>query len=166
MKILVTGGAGFVGNSLVKKLLELEHVVTSFDRTKYSGLRDGVNEVFGDLTDSYAVDCYVKENDYIFNIGGMLGTQETINNPLPAIQTNIIGAVNVFNSIKRHNLRMTHITVGNYWMNNPYSITKSTSERFALMYNKEHKTKISVCRGYNIYGPGLLFMDLENQKWI
>ena len=98
MKILVTGGAGFVGNGLVKKLMSLGHDVTSFDRTKYNGLRNNVNEVVGDLTDSYAIDCYVKENDYVFNIGGMLGTQETIDNPLPAIQTNIVGAINVFNS--------------------------------------------------------------------
>lgn len=154
LNILVTGGSGFVGNNLVRRLKRLGHDVTSFDRTKYSGLRADVNEVFGDLTDSYAVDCYVREHDYVFNIGGMLGTQETIDNPLAAIHTNIIGAVNVFNSLKRHNKRATHITVGNYWMNNPYSITKSTSERFALMYNKEHKTKITICRGFNIYGPG------------
>lgn len=154
MKILVTGGAGFVGNALVLKLLQNGHEVTSFDRTKYSGLRDGVNEVYGDLTDSYAVDCYVRENEYIFNIGGMLGTQETVNNPIPAVQTNIVGALNVFNSVRRYEVPMTQITVGNHWMNNPYSITKSCSERFALMYNKEHKTNISVVRGLNIYGPG------------
>ena len=154
MRILVTGGAGFVGNALIENLLEKGHEVTSFDRTKYSGLRDGVNEVYGDVTDSYAVDCYTKENDYVFNIAGMLGTQETIDNPIPAIQTNIIGALNVFNAVRRHSVRATHITVGNHWMNNPYSITKSTSERFALMYNKEHGTEITITRGLNIYGPG------------
>ncbi len=154
MRILVTGGAGFVGNALIENLLEKGHEVTSFDRTKHSGLRDGVNEVYGDVTDSYAVDCYTKENDYVFNIAGMLGTQETIDNPIPAIQTNIIGALNVFNAVRRHSVRATHITVGNHWMNNPYSITKSTSERFALMYNKEHGTEITITRGLNIYGPG------------
>lgn len=154
MRVLVTGGAGFVGNSLVTRLLKDGHQITSFDRTKYSGLRSGVNEVYGDLSDSYAVDCFVKESEYVFNIGGMLGTQETVNNPIPAVQTNIVGALNVFNSVRRHNIPMTQITVGNYWMNNPYSITKSCSERFALMFNKEHRTQISVVRGLNIYGPG------------
>lgn len=154
MKILVTGGAGFVGNALVNKLIDDGHEVTSFDRTKHSGIRLGVNEVYGDLQDSYAVDCYVKEHDYVFNVGGMLGTQETVNNPVPAVHVNILGALNVFNSISRAKIPATHITVGNHWMNNPYSITKSCSERFALMFNKEHNTQITVIRGLNIYGPG------------
>ena len=154
MKVLVTGGAGFVGNALVKQLVREGHDVTSFDRTKPSGLRSDVNEVYGDVTDSYAVDCYVRDHDYVFNIAGMLGTQETVNDPTPAVQTNIIGALNVYNALARHNVSCTQITVGNFWMNNPYSITKSTSERFALMYNKEHGTKITVVRGLNIYGPG------------
>jgi len=154
MKVLVTGGAGFIGNGLVKRLLAEGYEVTSFDRTKYSGLREGVNEVYGDVQDSYSVDCYVAEHDYVFNIAGMLGTAETVDNPIPACNINIIGALNVFNSARRNKVGCTHITVGNYWMNNPYSITKSTSERFALMYNKEHKAKISIVRGLNVYGPG------------
>jgi len=154
MKILVTGGAGFIGNALVTKLVDEGHQVTSFDRTKHVRPREYVNEVYGDIQDSFAVDCYVRDHDYTFNIAGMLGTAETVENPIPACNINIIGALNVFNACKRHRKGATHITVGNYWMNNPYSITKSTSERFALMYNKEHGTQISIVRGLNVYGPG------------
>tara|TARA_E500000178_G_scaffold343697_1_gene390846 strand:- start:495 stop:1361 length:867 start_codon:yes stop_codon:yes gene_type:complete len=153
-KILVTGGAGFIGNVLINKLLSDGHEVTSFDRTKHYTERFNVNEVYGDIQDSYSVDCYVKDHDYIFNIAGMLGTQETVNDPIPTVNINIVGSINVFNACKRHHVKCTHISVGNWWMNNPYSISKSTSERFALMFNKEHKTKITVIRGLNVYGPG------------
>ena len=44
------------------------------------------------------------------------------------------------------------ISVGNHFMNNPYAITKATAERFALMYNKEHGTKIAVVRGLKVMG--------------
>ena len=76
-----------------------------------------------------------------------------INNPIPAIEVNILGAINVFDACRMHKKRGFQVAVGNYWMNNPYSITKSVTERFALMYNKEHKTDIRICRGMNIYGP-------------
>ena len=44
------------------------------------------------------------------------------------------------------------IAVGNHFMNNTYAITRNTAERFALMFNKEHGTKIAVVRGLNVYG--------------
>ena len=106
----------------------------------------------GDLKDRDAVFEAVRLNDIVVNLGGLLGTQEMINNPVPAVEVNIIGALNVFEAIRMHGRRGFQIAVGNYWMNNPYSITKSTTERFALMYNKEHGTDIRVCRGMNVYG--------------
>ena len=55
--------------------------------------------------------------------------------------------------IRDSKIPAVYIAVGNHWMNNSYSITKTTAERFALMYNKEHGTKIAVVRGLNAYGP-------------
>ncbi len=94
----------------------------------------------------------VYQTDIVVNLAGLLGTQEMINNPIPAIEVNILGALNVFDACRMRNKRGFQIAVGNHWMNNPYSITKTTAERFALMYNKEHKTDIRVCRGMNVYG--------------
>jgi nucleoside-diphosphate-sugar epimerase len=52
----------------------------------------------------------------------------------------------------REGVKGVQIAVGNHFMNNTYSITKTTAERFALMFNKEHKTKIAVVRALNAYG--------------
>ncbi|NCX94757.1 MAG: NAD-dependent epimerase/dehydratase family protein [Gammaproteobacteria bacterium] len=74
-------------------------------------------------------------------------------NPQPSVETNIIGGLNVFEAVRHYKVPAVYIAVGNHWMNNSYSITKTTAERFAFMFNKEHGTKIAVVRGLNAYGP-------------
>jgi nucleoside-diphosphate-sugar epimerase len=86
-------------------------------------------------------------------LAGVLGTQETIANPRPAIETNVLGSLNVFKACELHKKKCVYIAVGNHWMNNPYSISKTTAERFALMLNKERGTQIAIVRGLNAYGP-------------
>lgn len=157
-KILVVGGQGFIGCHVVDNLLSKGYDVTIFDRhydaAKWDeyGWTGKVTFQLGDLKDRDAVFDAVNLSDAVLNLGGLLGTSEMINNPIPAVEVNILGALNVFDAIRLYKKRGFQIAVGNYWMNNPYSITKSTAERFALMYNKEHHTDIRVLRGMNIYG--------------
>ena len=87
------------------------------------------------------------------HLAGVLGTQETVDDPLPAIETNILGGLNVFKAIRRYEVPAVNIAAANHWMYNPYSITKKAAERFALMANKEWGTRIAMVRGLNVYGP-------------
>lgn len=149
MKILVTGGNGFIGSWVVKNLREKEHEVLVFDHER----RD--EPVFlGDVKDYTDVDEAMKSCDGFIHLAGVLGTQETVDQPLPAIETNILGSLNVFQAARRHKKKGVYIAVGNHFENNPYSISKTTAERFALMFNKEHGTQIAVVRAMNAYGPG------------
>lgn len=152
MNILVTGGNGFIGRHVCARLKQLGHTTTVFDRHGTDVV--GPPVFLGDVSDAAAVSEAVYHADAVMHLAGVLGTQETITNPLPAVQTNIVGSLNVFQACALHNKRAVYIAVGNHWMNNPYSITKTTAERFALMYNKERGTKIAVVRGLNAYGPG------------
>jgi UDP-glucose 4-epimerase len=152
MNILVTGGNGFIGRHVCARLRALGHTPTVFDRHGTDVV--GPPVFLGDTTDAAAVSEAVYHCDAVMHLAGVLGTQETITNPLPAVQTNIVGSLNVFQACALHNKRAVYIAVGNHWMNNPYSITKTTAERFALMFNKERGTKIAVVRGMNAYGPG------------
>ena len=157
-KVLVTGGQGFIGSHLVDNLLAKGHKVTVFDRyydeKKFNdyGWKNKVVFMLGDLKDRDAVLEAVGHHDATVNLGGLLGTAEMVHNPLPPVEVNIMGAINVFHGLKEHRKRGFQIAVGNHWMNNPYSITKTTAERFALMYNKEHGTDIRVLRGMNVFG--------------
>lgn len=157
MKVLVTGSSGFVGTAVVKELQSRGYEVLGFERINKSGVghpsRD--YEVFyGDIRDRDAVHDAVSHSNAFLNLAGLLGTQELIDNPLPALETNVLGAGYVMQAAAHYKIPGVQIAVGNYWMNNPYSISKSTAERMASMYREYRGLDISVVRGLNIYGPG------------
>jgi len=147
LKILLTGGNGFLGKAVAQKLLSRGHSPIIFDRKAPA-------DVLGDIKDAEAVNEAVYNSDAVIHLAGLLGTAELTNNPRIAAEVNILGTLNVFEAVRTHKKRAVYITLGNYFMNNTYSITKSTSERFALMFNKEHGTDIRIVRGLNVYGPG------------
>jgi UDP-glucose 4-epimerase len=157
-KVLVTG-YGFIGQHVTQVLLNNGCEVTVLERKP--NLKDlstlNIEPVIGDIRDSDLVHDLVSYFDGVINLAGLLGTSEMIDNPIPAINTNIIGAVNIFEGCRRakkagHEVQCVQITVGNHFMDNPYSITKSTAERFAAMYNIEHGTDIRIVRVLNAYG--------------
>ena len=152
-KVLVTGGMGFIGQFVVAKLREKGYCPVIFDH-HFVPREPPVERVMGSVTDKDAVDHAVSLCDAVIHLAGILGTQETINYPDFAFEVNVMGSLNVFQAVRRYELPAVYITCGNYWMNNPYSISKHTAERIALMMNCECGTKIAVVRGYNAYGPG------------
>lgn len=160
MKILVTG-CGFIGSHVVEQLLEQGHEVSVFDRCRKQewpgNWKDRVTFYLGDIRDREAVMEAVYRHEAVINLAGILGTMETVDNPHPSVDTNIHGALNIFegcrpNSMNKNGVRGVQIGVGNHFMNNTYSITKTTAERFAFMFNKELGTKIATVRGLNGYG--------------
>jgi len=159
MKILVTGGQGFLGSHLVDELIDHHECgVCVFDRSWKSQLWadfawHDVDFYCGDLKDRESVFEAVRLCDRWVNLGGLLGTSELIGNPMPAVEVNIAGAINVFDAAVEHEKIGLQIEVGNYWMDNPYSITKNCAARFAEMYRKYKKADIRIVRAMNVYGP-------------
>lgn len=153
MKILVTGSSGFIGSYVVDELQSRGHTAIAFDRHIKSDYFYAEEIFQGDITDSNAVTEAVAHADAFIHLAGVLGTQETIKNPSPAVATNIQGGLNLFKAAAQYNVPGVNIAVGNHWMNNTYSITKSTMERFVHMFNKELGTNINIVRALNAYGP-------------
>lgn len=150
MKVLVTGSQGFIGQYVVEELLRKGHSVVPFDR--YKKVDQG--EFFlGDITDDVAVTEAMAHVDAFIHLAGVLGTQETIANPRPAAEVNLLGGLNVLCAAAQYDIPGVNIAVGNHWMNNTYSITKSTMERFIRMFNKENGTHINIVRPTNCFGP-------------
>jgi UDP-glucose 4-epimerase len=148
MKVLITGGNGFIGRYVCEVLRERGLEPVRFDRTAANA------DVLGDIRDAVAVDQAVADCDAVMHLAGVLGTAETVENPRPSVDTNISGGLNVFDAIRRYKVPAVNILGANHWMPNPYSVTKKAAEMFALMYNNEFGTKIALVRGLNVYGPG------------
>jgi len=151
-KVLVTGGSGFIGQHVAEELFERGMDPVIYDRQRRA---DPVFEtILGDIRDGDSVTEAVAHTDAVIHLAGVLGTQETIDNPRPAAATNVLGGLNVFQAIRQYKVPAVYICVGNHWMENSYSITKTTAERFARMFNQEHGTHIAIMRVLNAYGPG------------
>lgn len=152
MKILITGGAGFIGSYVVEKCLERGHEPVIFDHYNRQE-QYPCPVILGDVRDDVAVTEAMAHVDAWIHLAAVLGTQETIDNPRPAAQSNLMGGLNMLAAASQYKLPGCYIGVGNHWMNNPYSITKTMIERFVSMYNKEHGTKVNIVRAMNAYGP-------------
>jgi UDP-glucose 4-epimerase len=152
-RVLVTGGAGFIGSHVVDKLRARGLAVTVYDRYAPEIYRDDLRIIIGDVKDRTKLMNAIAEHDGVIHLAAILGTQETVKTAGVVVKVNILGSLSVFDACKQHGVRGVYIAVGNHWMNNPYSITKTAAERFALMYNREFGTKIAVVRGLNAYGP-------------
>jgi UDP-glucose 4-epimerase len=153
---LVTGGNGFIGRYVVDKLHSQQREVIVLDRHvhPWDYPTPHCEFYYGDIRDSTHVAEAMAHADSWIHLAGVLGTQETIDDPRPAVETNITGGLNVLEAAARYKLPGVNIAVGNYWMNNPYSITKNTVERFAQMYNYHRGTQVTNVRVMNAYGPG------------
>jgi len=149
-KILITGANGFIGTHVKKELKKRGYGIIVYDRH----IPEKFDEDFwlGDVRDRNSLSEAIALSDGAINLAGILGTSETVDNPFPSAETNLMGGLNFLEACRQHKKRGVQITVGNHYMNNTYSITRSAIERFALMYNKEHGTKVAIVRGLSVYG--------------
>lgn len=169
MKIGITGGAGFIGGHVTEVALERGHDVVVFDsrgRAPHPEVMElqqslRVETRLGDVRDATAMAELAAHVDGIIHLAACLGTQETIRNPRPAAETNIVGGLNFLEACSQYDIPGVYIGVGNHWMNNTYSITKTTVERFVHMFNADRRPKddqslanrFNVVRLVNAYGP-------------
>lgn len=166
MRVGVTGGAGFIGGHIIQKLAA-KHQVIVFDHlgrldkqmllAMDEHSRDTVSVMLGDVRDATAVTELAAHVDGIIHLAAVLGTQETIGNPRPSAETNILGSLNVFEAANQHSLPVVYAGVGNFWMRDhgtgSYTISKTAAEDFARMFNAYRGGKITIVRPVNAYGP-------------
>lgn len=156
----VTGGSGFIGSYIVKELTTrgFDVLVLDHKSKRAKASQPNIEYFLGDVRDATAITEFAAHVDGIIHLAAVLGTQETIQNPRPSAETNIIGGLNVFEAAAQYDLPVVYAGVGNHWMRSEgagaYTITKTAIEDFSRMFNKFRGGRISVVRPVNAYGPG------------
>ena len=171
MKVLVTGGAGFVGTNLIKRLVDDNHEVISVDNystgkrenhhssCKYYDI-DLSKDRFWELSNTcyceFTCDCRIEEPDIIFHIAALARIQPSFENPLATFKSNIIGTQNVLEYARKLNVPVifagSSSVTGDVYAN-PYTFTKWQGEDMVKMYGRVFDVPTAICRFYNVYGP-------------
>lgn len=152
MKVLITGGSGWIGRATAKVLEEFGHEPISFDR------RTG-----GDVRSVVDIDDATRKVDHVIHLAGVLGTHELLATPLIAVDINVIGGMNVINACRNHGVPLTEITMPRV---NPsiYAATKACAMDLALAFLDAGELAVNFVRAYNAYGPGQAYGGDHPQK--
>jgi UDP-glucose 4-epimerase len=182
MKVLITGGLGFIGSHLTERLLLEGHSVTILDDSstgKLSNLgtlrdHESLEVVNGTVLDSPLLLSVVKRSDYIFHLAAAVGVFNIVNNPLKSLLTNIRGTENVLESALANNVPVFVTSSSEVYGKNTsdslkegddrilgspltlrwsYSEAKAIDESLAYAYHVEHGLETRIVRFFNTVGP-------------
>jgi dTDP-glucose 4,6-dehydratase len=183
VRLLVTGGAGFIGSNFVRRIADGTYSGISslivLDKLTYAGLRinlasaeefDGYRFVEGDICDSQIVGSLIDEVDAVINFAAESHVDRSISGSTDFVQTNIVGVQVLLDAIKNSGRKIRFLQVSTdevygsiksgSWAeespllpNSPYSASKASGELLARAYNRTHGLDILITRCSNNYGP-------------
>lgn len=155
MKILVTGGAGFIGSNLIERLLKGGHIVTSID--DYSlGFKH--NHIEGaQYIDLDINDIHLLEKDYhlVYHLAALSRVQPSFNKPSDTFHSNVNGTQKVCEFVRLCNAKLVYAGSSSRWHDpsqSPYAFTKHLGEEICKMYRGIYGLDIEIARFYNVYG--------------
>jgi dTDP-glucose 4,6-dehydratase len=179
-KLLVTGGAGFIGSNFVRYALEhTSYSITVVDKLTYAGNREslrGLPEdrfafVQGDIADAALIDQLVAETDAVVHYAAESHNDNSLHDPRPFLDTNIIGTYTLIEAARRHGKRFHHISTDEvygdlelddpqrfteetpYNPSSPYSSTKAGSDLLVRAWVRSFGLQATISNCSNNYGP-------------
>jgi dTDP-glucose 4,6-dehydratase len=179
MKVLVTGGAGFIGSNFVRHTLELkpDAVVTVLDALTYAGNADSLPSderaglVQGDIADAEIVDELVHNSDVVVHFAAESHNDNSLDDPSPFIHTNLVGTFTLLQAVRRHGTRFHHISTDEvygdlelddpakftpatpYNPSSPYSASKAGSDLLVRAWVRSFGVQATISNCSNNYGP-------------
>ena len=189
-KIIVTGGAGFIGSNFVHYVVNNhpEVHVTVLDKLTYAGNKanlaglpeDRVQLVVGDIADAKLVDELVKDTDAVVHYAAESHNDNSLKDPFPFVQTNLIGTYTLIEACRKYNVRFHHVSTDEvygdlplredlpghgegegekftdktpYNPSSPYSSTKAGSDLLVKAWVRSFGLKATISNCSNNYGP-------------
>jgi len=182
MKILVTGGAGFIGSHLVDALLSWGHEVIALDNLFIRDNEDNLSQakgnknfhfVVGDILNKELVEKLVEKSELIFHLAAIVGVKYVVDNPLLTIRVNVEGTLNILSSAHKYKRKVVIASSSEVYGRNCrvplgerasrvlgptwiprwcYSAAKALDEHLAFAYH-QNGLPVSCVRYFNIYGP-------------
>lgn len=179
-KLLVTGGAGFIGSNFVHHVIEhTDDHVTVLDKLTYAGNRasleglpaDRLTFVQGDIADAALVDTLFADADAVVHYAAESHNDNSLNDPRPFLDTNIIGTYTLLEAARKHGTRLHHISTDEvygdlelddparftestpYNPSSPYSSTKAGSDLLVRAWVRSFGVQATISNCSNNYGP-------------
>ena len=180
MRLLVTGGAGFIGSNFVHHVIaHTDHHVTVLDKLTYAGNRaslaglpdDRLSFVHGDIADAPLVDRLTAEAHAVVHYAAESHNDNSLDDPRPFVDTNIIGTYTLLEAARRHGTRFHHISTDEvygdlelddparftettpYNPSSPYSSTKAGSDLLVRAWVRSFGVQATLSNCSNNYGP-------------
>jgi len=163
MKILVTGGAGFIGTNLIKRLLKEGHKVVSLDNYS-TGLKQ--NEIEGAIYANVDInDIEIKDKSYwggfdlMYHLAAIARIQPSFENPIDYLKTNGVATMRLAKICSNSKIPMIYAGSSSHHsgkLSNPYTFSKDVGEEVLQLFAKNFGLKYSIARFYNVYGPNQL----------
>lgn len=179
-KLLVTGGAGFIGSNFVHYTLKNrpEYQITVVDKLTYAGNPDSLNSVLdqidfvtGDICDQELIDKLVGDTDIVVHFAAESHNDNSLRDPWPFIQTNLVGTATILEAVRKHGKRLHHISTDEvygdlelddpakftentpYNASSPYSSTKAGSDLLVKAWVRSFGINATLSNCSNNYGP-------------
>ena len=180
MRLLVTGGAGFIGANFVHRAVEQrpDVAVTVLDALTYAGSReslaglgDAIALVEGDLTDTALVDRLVGDADAVVHFAAETHVDNSLADPAPFLHSNIVGTFGVLEAVRRHGVRLHHISTDEvygdlplgsatrftestpYNPSSPYAASKASADLLVRAWVRSYGVTATISNCSNNYGP-------------
>ncbi len=173
-KVLVTGGAGFIGSALVRKLLDKGFEVTVFDDLS-TGLRDNLPKnkklrlMKGDVRDFKLVSSVVRKHPCVMHLAAQAFVPLSYEIPIQVAEVNTMGSLNVFKACLDHKVkRLIHVSSSEVYgtaqyspmdeqhplkPHSTYAVAKAAADMGAQTFCWEHKLPVVILRPFNTFGP-------------